>query len=231
MTRRLLKDEAYVVLRDAIVSGELAPGETLSEADLAARLGFSRAPVRSALARLIDDGLVETKPQSFTRVTAVVDVEVRDAAQVVRSMHELVVRLAVPRLTDADVTAMVSANDRFTRAVGAGDVEEALLADDEFHDVPVRVAANQAAAATIERFTPLIRRLERAKFTEVPGRESVQLHAQLMAAFRARDIEHAVAITTRIWSALEQQLDAGAARTPSDDPSVTRLPTRTEDRR
>lgn len=230
MTRRLLKDQAYVVLRDLIVSGELAPGETLSEAELAERLGCSRAPIRSAIARLIDDRLVETRPQSFTRVTLVVDAEVRDAVQVVRAMHELVVGLAVPLLTDDDVAAMVTANDRFTRAVGAGDVEAALVWDDEFHDIPVRVAGNRAAAATIERFTPLIRRLERAKFTEVPGRESVQLHAQLMSALRRRDAESAVAITARIWSALEQQLDAGAPRTASDGPS-TSTPHHREDSR
>jgi len=230
VTRRLLKDQAYVVLRDLIVSGELAPGETLSEAELAERLGCSRAPIRSAIARLIDDRLVETRPQSFTRVTPVVDAEVRDAVQVVRAMHELVVGLAVPLLTDDDVAAMVTANDRFTRAVGAGDVEAALVWDDEFHDIPVRVAGNRAAAATIERFTPLIRRLERAKFTEVPGRESVQLHAQLMSALRRRDAESAVAITARIWSALEQQLDAGAPRTASDGPS-TSAPHHREDSR
>ncbi len=218
--RRLLKDEAYDALRAAIVGGDLEPGATLSEAELAEQLGVSRAPVRAALARLADDGLVETKPQSFTRVTPVVDREVRDAVQVVRAMHELVVGLAVPRVTPADLKAMIAANDAFTAAVRHGDVDAALAADDEFHDIPVRVAGNRPAAATIERFTPLIRRLERAKFTELPGRESVQLHAQLMSAFRRGDAELAVLTTTRIWSALEQQLDVvTTVARPATDPS------------
>lgn len=218
--RRLLKDEAYDALRAAIVGGDLEPGATLSEAELAEQLGVSRAPVRAALARLADDGLVETKPQSFTRVTPVVDREVRDAVQVVRAMHELVVGLAVPRVTTAHLIAMIAANDAFTAAVRHGDVEAALAADDEFHDIPVRVAGNRPAAATIERFTPLIRRLERAKFTELPGRESVQLHAQLMSAFRRGDAELAVLTTTRIWSALEQQLDVvTTVARPTSDPS------------
>ena len=208
--RRLLKDTAYDVLRAAIVAGDLEPGATVSEGDLAARLGVSRAPVRAALARLADDGLVETKPQSFTRVTPVVDREVRDAVAVVRAMHELVVGLAVPRLRAGDLAAMAAANSAFTAAVSAGDVEGALIADDEFHDIPVRVAGNRPAAATIERFTPLIRRLERARFSEVPGRESVRLHTQLLRAFGDRDVELAVTTTTRIWGALEQQLDVPA---------------------
>jgi len=215
--RRLLKDEAYDALRAAIVSGELEPGAVLSEGDLAAWLGVSKAPVRAALARLVDDGLVETKPQSWTRVTPVVDREVRDAVAVVRAMHELVVALATPRLGPEDLAEMAEANTAFTAAVGAGDVEAALVADDAFHDVPVRVAGNRPAAATIERFTPLIRRLERARFGDVPGRESVRQHHLLLRAFRDGDVESAVRITTTIWSSLERQLvpthpSQGAAR-------------------
>ncbi|MGD9955663.1 MAG: GntR family transcriptional regulator [Candidatus Nanopelagicales bacterium] len=217
MTRRLLRDEAYDALRAAIVSGDLEPGAILSEGDLADWLGVSRAPVRAALARLVDDGLVETKPQSFTRVTPVLDREVRDAVAVVRAMHELAVRLAAPRLTADDLAEMAEANKEFTAAVGAGDVEAALVADDAFHDVPVRVAGNRPATATIERFTPLIRRLERARFGELPGRESVRQHRLLMRAFRAGDVESAVAVTTTIWTALERQL-VPAPRHPHPHP-------------
>lgn len=215
MTRRLKKDAAYDVLREAIVLGDLAPGETLREDGLAERWGLGRAPIRSALARLVDDGLVETKPQSWTRVTPVIDREVRDAVQVVRSMHELAVALAVPRMSDADLAEMAGHERAFAEAVRSGDVDAALAADDALHDVPVRAAGNKAAAATIERFTPLIRRLERARFTEVPGRESVRLHARLLRACQARDVDVSVEVTRTIWTALEQQLDAAGAPAPA----------------
>ena len=219
MTRRLKKDAAYDVLREAIVLGDLAPGETLREDGLAERWGLGRAPIRSALARLADDGLVETKPQSWTRVAPLVDREVRDAVQVVRSMHELVVALAVPRMSEADLAEMAGHEAAFADAVRTGDVDAALAADDALHDVPVRAAGNKAAAATIERFTPLIRRLERARFTEIPGRESVRLHARLLRACRARDVDAAVGVTRAIWSALEHQLDAGSAHPATAAPS------------
>jgi DNA-binding GntR family transcriptional regulator len=220
VTRRLKKDAAYDVLRDAIVLGELAPGQTLREDDLARRWDLGRAPIRSALARLADDGLVETKPQSWTRVTDVIDREVRDAVQVVRAMHELVVGLAVPQLVADDLAEMARHERAFAAAVRSGDVDAALAADDALHDVPVRVSRNKAAAATIERFTPLIRRLERARFAEVPGRESVRLHAQLLRACRSRDAAAAVEITSSIWSALEQQL--GTAQPRPHDSTASR---------
>src|SRR5688500_10435660 len=97
--RTLLRDSAYEAIKAAIVDGELAPGQTIRDLDLAAHLGLSRAPVREALARLADEGLVESKPQSWTRVTPLVLSEVRDAATVVRAMHEVAVREAVPRVT------------------------------------------------------------------------------------------------------------------------------------
>jgi DNA-binding GntR family transcriptional regulator len=115
---------------------------------------------------------------------------------------------------------MAEANAAFTAAVKADDVEAAIDADDAFHDVAVRVAGNRPAAATIERFTPLIRRLERARFREVPGRDSVRLHRELLRAFREGDVDAAVATTTTIWSSLESQLDA--ARTAPHPQGATR---------
>src|SRR3954451_12577133 len=97
--RVLLRDQALQLIRDAIVSGELAPGAVVKDADLAGRLGLSVAPVPTALARLADEARVEAKPQSHTRVPPLVLRQVRDAAFVVRAMHEVVVRAAAGRVT------------------------------------------------------------------------------------------------------------------------------------
>ncbi|MDG9715143.1 GntR family transcriptional regulator [Streptomyces sp. DH24] len=206
--RTLLRDRAYEVIRDAIVAGEIEPGAVVRDADLAERLGLSRAPVREAFARLVDEGLLESKPQSYTRVTPVVAADVRDAAAVVGAMHELVTRVAVPRLRPADVDAMRAANERFAAAVRAGDVDGALRADDELHDVLVRVSANRAAAATITRYTPLIRRLERRRFGEGGACRSAGLHEQLIEACAAGDTDGAVRATADIWRGLEGPADA-----------------------
>src|ERR671917_228458 len=119
--RVLLRDQALTLLREAIVTGDLEPGAVVKDAELAARLGLSVAPVRAALARLVDEGLVEAKPQSHTRVTPLRPRQVRDAAVVVRSMHEVAAREAAGRTTDDDVAAMRVANTRFAAAVDAGD--------------------------------------------------------------------------------------------------------------
>jgi DNA-binding GntR family transcriptional regulator len=196
------------MLRDAIVNGELSPGAVIRDAELAERVGLSRTPVREALARLADEGLVETKPHAWTRVAPLSLREVRDALVVVRAMHELAVRLAVPVMTDKHHEVMRAANHRFAAAVEAGDVEGAVDADDVLHDVPVAVVGNRALAATIERQLPLIRRLERLRFGSLLGRSSVARHDQLIEACEDRDVDTAVAITTRIWTNLLELLES-----------------------
>ncbi|MFI8433838.1 GntR family transcriptional regulator [Streptomyces sp. NPDC079020] len=206
--RTLLRDTAYEAIRDAIVRGDIPPGAPVRDADLAERLGLSRAPVRDALSRLVGEGLVESKPQSYTRVTRLVPRDVRDAAAVVQAMQELAARGAVPRLTERDIAAMRAANERFRAATRRGDVAAALRADDELHDTLVTACGNRAVAATIERYTPLIRRLEWRRFgTADAAHGSAELHDRLIAACAAGDVEAAARITADIWSALEGLAD------------------------
>jgi DNA-binding GntR family transcriptional regulator len=205
--RTLLRDTAYEAIRDAIVRGDIPPGTVVSNAAVAEQLGLSRAPVRDAFARLAGEGLVETKPQSYTRVTQLALEDVRDAAAVVRALHELAARIAVPLLTAENIDAMREANRRFEKATRAGDVDAAMDADDELHGVLVVVCGNRAVTATIERYTPLIRRLERRQFSSARARRSVQRHGELIAACAAGRVDQAIQVTGQIWQSLEDLAD------------------------
>lgn len=206
--RTLLRDDAYQRLRDAIVDGTLEPGERLRDAELSAWLGVSRTPVREALARLEQAGLVVTRPGRSTTVAPLDVRAVRDAQSVVASMHQLAVRLAVPQLTDEDLQRMTQANKRFAQALRDGDVDAALESDDELHAVPVRVAANRALQQVLEQFTPLLRRVERVRFSSLTGRGSVGLHADLIDRCRAGDPDGAAAVSWDTWQTLEPLLSA-----------------------
>lgn len=202
VTRPLLRDEAYDRIRRAIVDGSLAPGTPLRDGDLAEQLGLSKAPVREALRRLADDGLVDSKPQSYTRVSEVMSPDVLDARQLVRVLHEFAVREAVSRCRGEDIAAMRAANDRFAEAIEARDIEAAVKADDELHAIPVRLAGNAAVAATLDRYTPLLRRLEHARFSSTLAWNSVERHTRLIDALEARDTGTAVAVISTIWTDL-----------------------------
>lgn len=122
-------------------------------------------------------------------------------------MHEVATRTAVPRLTAEDIKRMRAANRRFAAAIRSGHVDAALGADDELRGVLVHRSGNRAVAATIERYTPLLRRLERLQFTRASGRASVGRHDRLIAACAEGDVAAAIAVTAEIWRSLEQQDD------------------------
>jgi DNA-binding GntR family transcriptional regulator len=207
LPRNLLRDDVYQRIRDAIVDGSLAPGEQLRDTEIASRLGVSRTPVREALLRLQQAGLVIAAPGRSTIVSSVDLRAVRDAQSVVAAMHALAVREAVGQLTGEDLDRMRSANRRFSAAIRAGDAEAALRADDELHDVPVAAAGNFAVRAVLEQFTPVVRRLERARFASIAGRGSVRLHAELIDLCAAGDVEAAAAASYRTWQTLAPLLD------------------------
>lgn len=203
---RSLRDYAYQQLRDAIVSGDLAPGERLRDPDLEQWLGVSRTPIREALTRLEAAGLVHTRRAKLTEV-APLDARAAVAAErIAAALHELAVRDAVPQLTGDDLAAMREANHRFAAALSSQDVDAALTADDDFHAVAVAASANPLLPAMLEQVTPLLRRLERARFTSLAGRDSVAAHAQIIAHCAAGDADAAARAARENWLTLEKML-------------------------
>lgn len=208
LTRGLLRDDVFTRLRDAIVDGTFAPGEQLRDLELASWLGVSRTPVREALLRLGQAGLVVAAPGRSTVVSALDAQPIRDAQSVVAAMHRLAVAEAVSRLTTEDLAQMREANERFSAAVEAGDAERALAADDDFHMVPVRVCGNTAVASVLDQYTPLLRRLERLRFSSLDGRESVDLHSRLVDLATAGDVDGAAEVSHETWKTLAPLLDS-----------------------
>jgi DNA-binding GntR family transcriptional regulator len=203
----LLRDDAYRAILDAIVDGTLAPGERLNDADLGNWLGVSRTPIREALGRLEQAGLVQTKPGRFTIVSPLDVRETTAAQQVAAAMHELAVREAVPVLSADDLDAMRRANARFDRALKKNDVDVALSADDDFHDVAVRACANPVVRSVLDQVTPVLRRVERMRFSSLTGRGSVALHDEIITRCAEGDADGAVLAVRTNWRSLLPLLD------------------------
>ncbi|GAA1878292.1 GntR family transcriptional regulator [Lapillicoccus jejuensis] len=202
-SRSLLRDDAFRALRDAIVDGTLAPGERLVDAELIAWLGVSRTPIREALARLEQAGLVQTRPGRSTTVSPLDVRETRAAQSVAAAMHELAVREAVPQLAEADLEAMTKANGRFAKALRRKDVDAAVNADDDFHGVAVRACGNAMVRTVLDQVTPLVRRAERLRFTSLTGRGSVAVHAAIVELCRAGDADGAGREARANWLTLQ----------------------------
>jgi DNA-binding GntR family transcriptional regulator len=201
--RRLLSDEVFDQLRDAIVRGELVPGEKVKDTELAERFGLSRTPVREALHRLVDIGLVEAKPGVYTRITPLDRTDAERTLAVLRALDTLAVRTAVPRMTAEDLQQMRAANRDFEAAVQHDDIDAALEADDRFHAVPLRVADNPTLTRIVEQLHPQIHRMLYRKFsTLLGGRNTIEHHDAFVDLCASGDADAAAHQSGQHWERL-----------------------------
>jgi DNA-binding GntR family transcriptional regulator len=201
--RSLLRDDVYRSIRDAIVRGQLAPGEQLRDQELGAWLQVSRTPVREALQRLAQAGLVVADPGRMTRVAPEDPELILAARQIAAELHGLAIDLAFPTLDEAALNEMGQANDRLSAALAAGDAEAAIAADDDFHEVALTRSGNPLIPDHLEVVTATLRRAEFLHFESVKGSASPEQHTEIIAAIRAGEHAHAVALTKANWSTIE----------------------------
>lgn len=200
--RELLRDAAYVRLCAAIVDGTLEPGEQLHDPELCAWLGLSRTPVREALHRLADEGLVESSPQRYTRVTEITGPAAHDAFPMLAAVHGLATELAVPHLTARDVATLESAQEAFLAALRAQDGARAFAADDRFHGVFVARADNAYVVQALERLDPTVHRMEKLALRTLPGGRSVAQHTAIIERARAGNAAAAASAARANWLTL-----------------------------
>lgn len=205
--RLLLRDNAYISIRDAIVKGTLAPGEKLRDSELEKWLGVSRTPIRDAIARLELAGLVHAEPGRSTVVSTIERKAVLDAQGVAAAMHAFAVRTAVPVMGEREFVAMERANAQFASAFASGDIDEALRSDDTFHAVAVEASQNLVVVTVLEQVTPVLRRLERLRFASLLGRDSIAQHGRILELCRIGDAEGAARAAQQNWESLSLLVD------------------------
>jgi len=190
--RRLpIVPQIYEALRDGIVRVAVLPGQAISETEMAASFGVSRTPIREALIRLADEGLIDIYPQAGTFVSRIDLAAVREA-QFVRETLETAVAIRAAS-SGTDRTAFEPILERQQRAIRAGDFGEFFASDEELHRKVFDVAGHgatwrlvQAAKSHLDR----VRQLEQP--AEATLLEMLRQHRAIAAAIVAGD-EKAVA--------------------------------------
>ncbi len=138
-----LRDVVFQTLRQAILRGELKPGERLMEIQLANKLGVSRTPIREAIRKLELEGLVLMIPRRGAVVAEITEKSLRDVLEVRGALEELAVDLACERITQEDISKLKAAAKGFEETLSSGDVTEIAEADVKFHDIIYLSTDNQ----------------------------------------------------------------------------------------
>ncbi|MBO4290316.1 MAG: GntR family transcriptional regulator [Lachnospiraceae bacterium] len=138
-----LRDVVFNTLRQAILTGELKPGERLMEIHLAERLGVSRTPIREAIRKLELEGLVIMIPRRGAEVAQITEKSMNDVLEVRRAVDALCVELACERISQKELEELRIACEKFENAVKTGDIKQIARADVELHDIIVQATGNQ----------------------------------------------------------------------------------------
>lgn len=185
-------ERAYAILRDAIVSAELAPGRRLSENELADQLGISRTPVREALARLREDRLVAIVPQLGTFVTLISPDAVSDAAFVREALECNAVRLTSSRINQdglEEIQANLLAQER---AIADGDADAFDVLDETFHRSLCEHSGHEIAWSLSRRANGHLDRIRRLSLPAAGYMEEmVRQHRAVVSAVADADPERA----------------------------------------
>ena len=139
-----LRDVVFNTLRQAILKGELKPGERLMEIQLANKLGVSRTPVREAIRKLELEGLVLMIPRKGAEVAEITRQDMEDVLEVRTALEELAVKDARDHITDAQLSELKKASNEFKKALLEGkDLVTCADADMHFHDVILSATNNR----------------------------------------------------------------------------------------
>jgi DNA-binding GntR family transcriptional regulator len=213
IARSVLADQVKERILEGILSGDHPPDSRIVETQIARELGTSQAPVREALRGLEALGVVEITPFRGARVRRPSRREIIEAYAVRSALESLGSRLAVPRMTDADVRGLAADLEAMRAAARQDDGHGVAEADAQFHARIVELADNR----TLEKVWRSLEPFSRTYLTlVVPGADpqwSADLHAPILAAIEQRDTDGTVRAIQRHFDEVSENM---ARRWPDD---------------
>jgi GntR family transcriptional regulator, rspAB operon transcriptional repressor len=138
--RRPMRDQIYPLIRELILTAQIAPGDALDEKAIAAQLRVSRTPVREAVKKLSDEHLVDVVAQSGTRVASIDGHEIQQAYLIRRALEMESASQAAPNMSDAHAETLTDILLMHERAIEQKKYVRAIAIDDSFHKAIALIA-------------------------------------------------------------------------------------------
>ena len=209
-----LQQRIYSALRSDIVTGKLVPGARLRELDLAAQFGTSQTPVREALRRLAQDGLVMTYPRRGSYVTKLSMGEIEDTYSLRAELESWAVRRFVARAGASDIEQLRRYLDGMRQAAAANSAHAFVRSDIRFHH---KICTGSGSELVTQLWSFLDGRVRGmmlvANALVEPGLSYVaELHEPLLRAIEMRDADGAVALVHdhmhHVWDQIKGRIEA-----------------------
>jgi GntR family transcriptional regulator, rspAB operon transcriptional repressor len=204
-----LRDQIYTQIRNMIIGGKLKPGDAINEVAIAEALGVSRTPVREAVKRISDEGLVKVLAQNGTFVAPISRADLEGAYFIRRALEMESARRAAEKLTPEGREVLEDNIASHRLAISRGRFTQAIQLDDIFH----RTIAEICGFPVIWRAIDISKaQMDRGRYLAIPkagyGEQTIKQHEAVLDALKRHDAEGAAQamerhIETSFQNALE----------------------------
>ncbi len=187
-----LRDVVFKTLRQAILKGELSPGERLMEIQLAKKLGVSRTPIREAIRKLELEGLVLMIPRRGAEVAGITEKNLRDVLEVRRALEDLAIDLACQRMKEEQLDELEKAEEEFAKAIEDNDAIMIAQYDERYHDIIYQSTGNDKLISMLGNLREQMYRYRLEYIKEADKRPVLVIeHRNILKALKARKVNEA----------------------------------------
>jgi DNA-binding GntR family transcriptional regulator len=197
-----LSNQAYRLIRAAIKNGELKPDVKITERSLAEKLDVSPTPIREALKRLEQEGLIERKGQKSLVVSNKTDMEIAELGYVKAALSGIAARFAAEKITEAELDEIMHLYDQFNEIGETASGEELLKLGRRFHEIIIHACRNDVLIQFLETLTVFdeshktlsLNAEMRTKSSHL--QQSILEHREIYEALKSREGERADKLMT-----------------------------------
>ena len=187
-----LREVVFNTLRQAILKGELKPGERLMEIALAEKLGVSRTPIREAMRKLELEGLVVMIPRRGAQVANITEKDLNDVLEVRIALENVAIEKACARMSEEEMSRLWLAAKEFEHTIAEGNLVKLAEADVAFHEIIYQASDNKRLIQVLNNMREQIYRYRVEYLKEDEARNRlVEEHEEITQAIRERDVKKA----------------------------------------
>lgn len=197
-----LKELVFTTLRQAILKGEIEPGERLMEIQLAEKMGVSRTPIREAIKKLSDEGLVTIIPRKGAIVAGISEKTLIDVLEVRMTLEKMAYRCALKSITPEQTRLLESIEKEFEEAIALDDLMKIATTDEKFHFAIYDAAGNEKLKEILSALRENMYRYRLEHIKMKKAREKLVLeHKTMITALEEGSAEEGL-------KALEEHIDS-----------------------
>ncbi|WP_242970265.1 GntR family transcriptional regulator [Blautia sp. An249] len=192
-----LRDVVFNTLRRAILKGELKPGERLMEIALAERLGVSRTPIREAIHKLGQEGLVVMIPRRGAMVANITEEDLNDVLEVRLGLEIMAIEKACKRMDQEQLEKLKKAGEEFRETMKTGDLTLLAEADVNFHEIIYQASGNKRLIQMLNNLREQIYRYRIEYLKDEQTRNQLaNEHDEMYQAICRKDMKEACRMTS-----------------------------------